>query len=273
MTITTVTWYFQKSHLLTVFPCAVTIRLPAIQTVGPSTWLYIMVMVAMMWLAWMPSSPVSTLYLPCHDLHNPVFWWWAPQSPQSWAPMPSASGGQVCASWAPRWAARRWCARCRWGRRQACCSTRLKHVDSCGLDVFHQSRPCLYTWLLFVMLIIKELLPEVATASRLNLRLIEARATLGSRVVSSSPLEWFLLQSFVCLFVISIIMVCHGKHPLSQMPQSDPRDNSLSSCDCDPASRLQRELSLFSLERALSLFQAVKSRCYDERPTKLQPDM
>ena len=72
------------------------------------------------------------------------------------------------------------------------------------------------------MLIIKELLPEVATASRLNLRSIEARATLGSRVVSSSPLEWFLLQSFVCLFVISIIMVfmesthfprCHSLTP------------------------------------------------------------
>ena len=96
------------------------------------------------------------------------------------------------------------------------------------------------------MLIIKKLLPEVATASRLNLRLIEARATLGSRVVSSSPLEWFLLQSFVCLFVCYFHYYgFHGKHPLSQMPQSDPRDNSLSSCDCEPASRLQRELSLF----------------------------
>ena len=106
-------------------------------------------------------------------------------------------------------------------------------------------------------MIIKKLLPEVATASRLNLRLIEARATLGSRVVSSSPLEWFLLQSS-CFF--RIMICCHGKHPLAQMPQSDPRDNSLSSCDCDPASRLQRALSLFPLERALSLFQAVKSQ-------------
>ena len=31
--------------------------------------------------------------------------------------------------------------------------------------------------------------PDVATASRLNLRLIEARATLGRRVVSNSPLR------------------------------------------------------------------------------------
>ena len=94
------------------------------------------------------------------------------------------------------------------------------------------------------MLIIKELLPEVATASRLNLRSIEARATLGSRVVSSSPLKRVFTSKF-CLFVCYFhFNGFHGKHPLSQMPQSDPRDNSLPSGNGKPTRRLKVKLKV-----------------------------
>ena len=100
-------------------------------------------------------------------------------------------------------------------------------------------------------------LPEVATASKLNLRWTEARATLGSRVVSSSPL---ILSMSRVLKLSSRSKYCKGSqttqnrfsdHPLVQMPKPDPRDNPLPGGDGKPACRLNKKHFGFEIFKLL----------------------
>ena len=93
-------------------------------------------------------------------------------------------------------------------------------------------------------------MPEVATASKLNLRWTEARATLGSRVVSSSPL---IVSMSRVLKLSSRSKYCKGSqttqnrfldHPLVQLPEPNPRDNPLPGGDGKPACCLEKKLLL-----------------------------
>ena len=97
-------------------------------------------------------------------------------------------------------------------------------------------------------------MPEVATASKLNLRWTEARATLGSRVVSSSPLR--LSMSRVLKLSSrskyrrcevenpKLLRTVFSDHPLVQMPKLDPRDNPLPGGDGKSACSLERKTLL-----------------------------
>ena len=118
-------------------------------------------------------------------------------------------------------------------------------------------------------------LPEVATASKLNLRWTEARATLGSRVVSSSPLRFSMSRVSKLSSRSQYHKVENPKplrtvisdHPLVQMPKLDPRDNSLPCGDGKPVCRLEKNTSALKLSSCCNSTQS----CFIL--TRQQPDI